>query len=165
MTYKLKLDGKSKFIFHLIHFVHEWNMTKTGECSFSLFSSLSSASSRTAIWCPIQLHFCCPDPPAHLAYLDRASSPSKHLHFACNCQQKGLLVVTHEGTSHPSQRTRKRWTICYSCQCSGKDFCLSFSKIMCGTVRRTWKKAERLKLKNWGKHHKYHFFCWRVFTT
>lgn len=100
-----------------------------------------------------------------LAYLDRASSPSKHLYFACNCQQKGLLVVTHEGTSHPSQRTRKRWTICYSCQCSGKDFCLSFSKIMCGTVRQTWKKAESLKLKNWGKHHKYHFFCWRVFTT
>lgn len=80
-----------------------------------------------------------------LAYLDCAYSPTEHLYFACNCQQKGCLVVTHEGTSHPSQRTGRDGIFFIPVSDKGKELCLSSSKVMYGTAQQTLKESRKLK--------------------
>lgn len=97
---------------------------------------------------PIQPHFCSPNSFEHMAYLDCARCPSRHLSFACNCQEKGQLVVTHEGTSHPSQRTENRRSVCYSCQYKKETpFVFPLLKVCVAMPSRWWKTAENLTIK------------------
>ena len=92
-----------------------------------------------------------------LVYLDCAYSPTKHLHFACSCQQKGRLSVTHEGTSHPSQRTGRDGIFVIPVSDKRIELYHSFSKkkkniYICMVLpRRLWNKAENLKMKECGK--------------
>ena len=46
----------------------------------------------------------------------------------------------------------------------GKSFAFLSQKLCMALPIRLWKKAENLKMKECGKHHKYYYFCWRNFA-